>query len=430
MNAVASRASADHHGQVARQAVLERLVARHDADDAAIDERVAQVAVVEVERPVGRGNAHAVAVVANAADHAAHDALGVQYALRQLRHVGVRRREAEDIGVHHRPGAQARTHGIADAAADARGGATVGLDGRRVVVRLDLEADVVLVVEADDPGIVLEDRDAPGLVEFVRHPGDGGLQQIVDGLFAVVLDDSPEGLVHAVLGPRLGQGLEFDVRRLAAQRLVVLLNGLHLRQRQEQVRLARQGLEVVVGQRPERHLGLLELVGLAFAEHVGPVAGGHVLDALVGQHAGGQGAEGDRVGRALDVVAHAGVGRFERNAHVARCHQQRRLDGVHHAGFSRHEHGLPAGDVIGAVARPVTETGAEAIEFRDRVGQQLPGDRVDLTGGGIGLEEVDAAGGHVLDTPDVQVLRPGQGRPADGVLQRRAWKHFNLKRQR
>ena len=120
---------------------LAALVARDQADVAAVDQRVAEVALVEEHRAVDGGDAHAVAVVAHAGDHALHHAPRVQHAGRHLVRGQVGRAEAEDVGVGDRLGAQAGADRVADDAADAGGRAAVRLDGRRVVVRLDLEAD-------------------------------------------------------------------------------------------------------------------------------------------------------------------------------------------------------------------------------------------------------------------------------------------------
>ena len=50
--------------------LLERLVARNQPDVAAVDQRIAEIARIEVDRAVDRGNAHPVAVVAHAGDDA------------------------------------------------------------------------------------------------------------------------------------------------------------------------------------------------------------------------------------------------------------------------------------------------------------------------------------------------------------------------
>ena len=75
--------------------------------------------------------------------------------------------DAEDVGVGDGLGGQAGAQDVADHAADAGGRAAVGLDGGGVVVRLDLEADRIRVVEGDDAGVVLEDGEA----EVLSCPG-------------------------------------------------------------------------------------------------------------------------------------------------------------------------------------------------------------------------------------------------------------------
>ncbi len=75
VDAVAARATADGDNVVARLWLAERLVVRNDPHVAAVDERVAQVAPVEVDRAVDGGNAHPIAVVADACDDALHHPL-------------------------------------------------------------------------------------------------------------------------------------------------------------------------------------------------------------------------------------------------------------------------------------------------------------------------------------------------------------------
>ena len=62
--------------EVARLRRLAALVDRNQPDVAAVDQRIAQVARIEIDGPVDRGDAHAVAVVAHAGDDALHHALG------------------------------------------------------------------------------------------------------------------------------------------------------------------------------------------------------------------------------------------------------------------------------------------------------------------------------------------------------------------
>ena len=133
---------------------LLRLAARQDAHGPAEDQGVGQVARVDGQGAVDRGNAHAIAVVADAGDDPLEHPLGVKHAGGNLLRRQVGRRHAEDVGVADRLGPQPGPERVADHAAQARVGPAVGVDGRGMVVRLDLEADVVLVVEPDDAGVV------------------------------------------------------------------------------------------------------------------------------------------------------------------------------------------------------------------------------------------------------------------------------------
>ena len=182
---------------------------------------LAEIARVEADRAVDGRNAHAVAVIADAGDDALHHLARMQHARRQRFRRRVGRGEAEDVGVADRLGAQAGAERIADDAAEAGVGAAVGLDGRGMVVRFDLEADVKLVVETHDAGVVLEDADAPVVgaepaADLLRGAEDRFLEQIVDAP-AVEIDLALERLVRAVFRPGLGQRFQFDVGRIAAQ---------------------------------------------------------------------------------------------------------------------------------------------------------------------------------------------------------------------
>ena len=112
------------------------------ADGAAEDQRIAEIALVETDGPVDGRNAHAIAVVAHAGHHAFHHLERMQHARRQRLRRRVRRSEAKDVGVADRLGAEAGAQRIADHAAQAGVGAAVGFDGRRMIVRFHLEADV------------------------------------------------------------------------------------------------------------------------------------------------------------------------------------------------------------------------------------------------------------------------------------------------
>ena len=201
VDTVAARTAADRDDEVALLRRALHAAARHQADAAAVDERVADIVVVEVDGAVERGDAHAVAVVAHARDDLREDAVRIEAPLRHLCDVGVR--DAEDIGRRDRLGAEARADDVADAAADPRRSAAVGLDRARAVVRLALEAHGVGVVERDDARVVDEHREAPVdavLHEFMCARCDGRLQEVLHRDDAVGVD--------LVVRPRLRVGCE------------------------------------------------------------------------------------------------------------------------------------------------------------------------------------------------------------------------------
>ncbi len=184
VDAVAPRPAADGDDQVGRTCRLLSAVYRDQADGAAEDERVGEVALVEADGAVDCRDADAVAVVAHTGNDAPHHLERVQHAGRQVLRFHVERAEAKDVRVAHGLGAEASAERIADDAADAGVGAAVRFDRRRPVVRLHLEADVKLVVEAHDAGVVLEDADAPVVrteqaANFLRGGENRLLEEVV-----------------------------------------------------------------------------------------------------------------------------------------------------------------------------------------------------------------------------------------------------------
>ena len=154
MDAVAPGLGADVDHRMADGVLgrgVEDAVRRRHAHGHGVDQDVAVVGRIEGARAAHRRHPDAVAVAADAGDHAADQMAGPGVAGRA---------EAERVEARHRP----RAHGedVAQDAADPGRRALVGLDEGRVVVALHLEdrrlpvADVhhagVLAGAADDPG--------------------------------------------------------------------------------------------------------------------------------------------------------------------------------------------------------------------------------------------------------------------------------------
>ena len=159
-----------------------------DADGHDVDQRVLRVARMEDKLAADRRHAHAVAVAADPADHAAHQVAGPRRG---------RIAEAERIEDGDRSGAHRED--VAQDAADAGGGALVRLDGARVVVRLELERHGQAVADADHAGVLARAR---------HHAGAGGRERP---------QQRPAALVRAVLAPHHAEHGELEVVRVAAE---------------------------------------------------------------------------------------------------------------------------------------------------------------------------------------------------------------------
>ena len=193
VNAVAAGVGPHQHelraGEGGRRG--DEAVGVEQADAHGVDQRVLRVAVGEDDLAADVGDAQAVAV----AGDAAHDALE-QVPVPWL---GQR---AEAQRVHQRDGTGAHGEDVPDDAADASGRALVGLDGRRVVVRLDLHRDGQAATDVDDAGVLLAGRH--------QHARAGGGEAAQQGLGV---------LVAAVLAPQRAEHAQLDVVGLPSQPL-------------------------------------------------------------------------------------------------------------------------------------------------------------------------------------------------------------------
>ena len=234
MDAVAPGAPAGDDDQVADARLRGPPTARREADRAAEDERIRQVPLVEQRRAVDRGDAHVVAVVGDAGHDPRVDPLGWQRSRREGVRRCIERAEAEDVGVGDRLGRDPQH--VAHDPAHPGIRAAERLQGAGMIVRLDLERDLVVAIEGDDAGVVPEGREHPGPVHLVGGRHDGGLQETLDqeirraGL--AVPDRRLERPVRTVLRPGLGDRLQLDVGRVTVLRRIVVAHGLQILQRE------------------------------------------------------------------------------------------------------------------------------------------------------------------------------------------------------
>ena len=170
-----------------------------DAEAEDVDQRVAVVRLVEGHLAADGGDADAVAVAADAGDHAFEDAPVERH---------VQRTEPQRVEQRHGP--RAHREDVADDAADAGGRALIGLDERRVVVRFDLEHGRQPVADVDGAGV---------LARALQHAAARGRQR---------LQVHARALVAAVLGPHHREDAELGEVGLAAHQLadaLVLVGG-------------------------------------------------------------------------------------------------------------------------------------------------------------------------------------------------------------
>ena len=147
-----------------------------------VDEAVARVALVEDSFAPDGGYADAVPVVADAAhgprEHPARATVG---------------RIAEAQRVEKRHGSGAHRHDVSEDSTDARRRALEGLDGRRVVVALDLEGNREPFADVDDAGVL------------ARSLEDGGASSRES------LQERRRMLVPAMLGPEEAEDRKLEV---------------------------------------------------------------------------------------------------------------------------------------------------------------------------------------------------------------------------
>ena len=155
---------------------------------------------------------------------------------------------------------------------------------------VSLDRQVEPVVEGDDSGVVDEDRPQPACVQLVGGPPQGGEQAVVIGDLGAAVgagvrerDASLERLVGAVLGPGLGQGLQFGVGGVAAGRGEVSLDRSHLAGVERQQPVPAEVGQLLVVQAGQRNRRGCQAGDIHRREGRRQLAAAAVLDGRVGQ---------------------------------------------------------------------------------------------------------------------------------------------------
>ncbi len=215
---------------------------------------------------------------------------------------------------------------------------------------------------------------------LLRGGEDRLLQHVLEmplALLVPVGDSAGQRLVAAVLAPGLRQRLQLDVGRIAVQLAEILLDRLHLDQRQVQLAVAAQIAPAARRPGSDRHLHQLERVRLSHVQ-VRQVErpDDHLLDRIVGQHLAAQ--QRQLIGRQFrkpDFLQRADS--LDRDAEIGDGLQSALRHRVHHAGFGQHMDDLRAavGSVRSAPLHQFARSPSVRPLHRPAVREQVAGRR-------------------------------------------------------
>src|SRR5437660_9102404 len=214
MHTVASCAATERHYLVPRLDRAWMTSLRQDTQAAAVDQRVINITGVIKDGPVHSGNAHLVAIIADAIDHAIGNALRRKDAGSQLVHRCVGRAEAEYIGTGNRLSRDAKY--VTNDAAHPRIGPAKRLYGRRMVMRLHLEREIVRGGKANDASVIAKGRDQPGRPDLFGCAHNIAFEQAINllclklvaiAIQLAIVDGCLERLMRAMFRPGLSHRL-------------------------------------------------------------------------------------------------------------------------------------------------------------------------------------------------------------------------------
>ena len=250
VDAVFSDSSASHHDEVASVRSLDGRVhvadlLRENAARAAEDERFTRVPVIENDGSVHRRNAALVPAMLDTSAHSVEHPLWMKKPRRKL-FVVIGRGKTEDVRVEDELGSDACARGVSIDADDSGQRPAIGVEGGWAVVRLDLTDKIPVVVELDNPRVIVKNGDKPVHLpaDFFCCSFDARVKKAVNDLGFPVLrigDLPAEDFVFAVFGPCLGNCLQLRVCRFRLEAEtpaflddlrppVICLNGFHLLQ--------------------------------------------------------------------------------------------------------------------------------------------------------------------------------------------------------
>ena len=152
MTTIATGASTQHNDAIARLHFAWVAPTRQHAEASTKDERVIKVPFIIENGTVDGGDAHLITVVTYTIDYTASDTPGWKNTCRQFLDRRIQWAKAEDIGAGNWLRRDAQY--IANDTTHAGIRAAEGLNRRRMIMRLDLEGDIVRLRKANNTGVV------------------------------------------------------------------------------------------------------------------------------------------------------------------------------------------------------------------------------------------------------------------------------------
>ena len=186
--------------------------------------RICRVTLMVKNCAVDGGNTHFIAVIFDAVHHTIEHTLRRQHTFGNIR--ALEWTKAQNIGICN--WSCANCQHVTNHATRTRIRATERLEGARVIVRFDLERQIEFIIKFDHACVVLNRAANPRLVDFCVRRNNVALQQTIDVSAVRTLNFCPEGLMHTVFRPSLGDHLEFDICRISSLFLVIRPYCLHL----------------------------------------------------------------------------------------------------------------------------------------------------------------------------------------------------------
>ena len=203
VNAIAPGAPTESDNQIAG---LHRFIAPilgNQTDVATIDEWIPCIAWVEQDCTVSCRNPHTVAVVSHTRDNAFENPFRMECAFGKFVVAEIGKTETENIRVQNRLRAKTCAERVPNHPTDACACAAIRLDCGGVIMRFDLENDIILIIKLNDACVVRENGDTPLRPNLLRRPLDVRLEQSINHLrlspFFSILNHALKCFVDAML---------------------------------------------------------------------------------------------------------------------------------------------------------------------------------------------------------------------------------------